>query len=73
MNDGTGEWFRITVELGKDAFSHPPPSTFFRERIMSNDLKEQDETVSIGGRILPVCDLPMKLLLSGRAGTRSSS
>ena len=35
----------------------------FLERIMSDALKEHDGKVSIGGRILPICGLPMTEML----------
>ena len=34
----------------KDAFCHPPSSTFFLKRIMSDALEEQNGKVIIGGR-----------------------
>ena len=37
------------LELGKDAFYHPPSSTFFK-RILSDTMEEHDGKVSIGGR-----------------------
>ena len=38
------------LELGKDAFSHPPSFNIFLERIMSDDLEEHDGKISIGSR-----------------------
>ena len=50
MNGSIGEWFRTTVGVRQDVFCHPPSSTFFVERIMSDALEEHDGKVSIGGR-----------------------
>ena len=41
------------LELGKDVFFHPPSSTFFLEKIMSDALEVHVGKVSIGGRIIP--------------------
>ena len=35
----------------------------FLEKIMSDALEEDDKEVSIGGRTIPICGLPMALML----------
>ena len=40
------------LESGKDVFFHPPSSTFFLERIMSDALEKHVGKVSIGGGII---------------------
>ena len=43
------------------SFTHPLQQFF--ERIMSDALEEQDGKISIGGRTLQICGLPMTLML----------
>ena len=40
------------LESGKIVFFHPPSSTVFLERIMSDAFEEHDGKVSIGGRTI---------------------
>ena len=53
MNDSTGERMSFLTR----------PLQHFLERILSDVLEEHDENVSIGGRTINICGLPMTLLL----------
>ena len=44
------------------SFTHPLPH-FFLERIISDALEEHDGKVSIRGRTIPICGMPMTLML----------
>ena len=59
MNGSIGEWFRTTVGVRQGCLLSPTLFNIFLERIMSDALEEHDGKVSIGGRILPICGLPM--------------
>ena len=54
MNGSIGEWMRRTVGVRQGCrlspTRHPPSSTFFLERIMSDALESHDGKVSVGGR-----------------------
>ena len=54
-----GEWFRTTVGVRQGCRLSPTLFNIFLARIMSDALEERDGKVSIGGRILPICGLPM--------------
>ena len=40
------------MESDRDAYSHPPPSTYFRKRITIDASEDHEGTVSIGGRAI---------------------
>ena len=40
------------MESDKDVYSHPPSSTYFWKRIMTDALENREGTVSIGGRTI---------------------
>ena len=40
------------MEPDRDVYSHPPSSTWFWKRIMTDALEDHEGTVSIGGRTI---------------------
>ena len=40
------------MESDRDAYSHPPPSTYVRKRITIDASEDHEGTVSIGGRTI---------------------
>ena len=40
------------LESERDVYSHPPSSTYFWKRIMTDSLEDHEGTVSIGGRAI---------------------
>ena len=59
MNGSIGEWFRTTVGVRQGCLLSPTLFNIFLEQIMSDALEEHDGKVSIGGRNIPICGLPM--------------
>ena len=59
MNGSIGEWFRTTVRVRQGCLLSPTLFNSFLEWIMSDALEEHDGTVSIGGRRITNCGLPI--------------
>ena len=52
FNSSIGDWFRTTVGVRPDVYSHPPFFNIFLERIMADALEDHEGAVSIGGRTI---------------------
>ena len=63
MNGSTGEWFRTTVVSRQYCLFLATLFNIFPRKIMTDALEEHDGTVSIGGRIITICRLPMAMVL----------
>ena len=63
MNGSTGEWFRTRVGVRQECLLSPILFNIFLERIMSDALEEHDGKVSRVEEPLPICGLPMTLML----------
>ena len=59
MNGSIEEYFRTTVELRQGCLLSPILFNSFLERIISDTLEEREGNVSIDGRNIPICGLPM--------------
>ena len=52
FNSSIGDWFRTTVGVRKGCLLSPTLFDLFLERIMTDALKDHEDTVSIGGRTI---------------------
>ena len=59
MDGSIGVWFRTSVGVRQGCLLSRTLLNIFLERIMSDALEEHGGNVSIGGKILPICGLPM--------------
>ena len=56
------------MESDRDAYAHPPPSTYFCKRITIDASEDHEGTVSIGGRA--ITNLPFADDIDGLAGEK---
>ena len=66
MNGSTVDWFRRTVGFRQGCLLSPTSFNIFLERIISDAVEENDEKVSLGGRIFGLPTTLMLLLKNSR-------
>ena len=63
MKGSAGEWFRTAVGVMQGCLLSPTRFNIFLEKIMSDALKNMMERLAQTEEPLPICGLPMTLML----------